>query len=507
MKELNQKTLLFSFAVFFVVILIFVNNRTTFQGIQGTRAGAYLVHGRCFDLDCTTLYYNGIIQQVFPFSSINAEPVIHGPMLSLEKPPQKVLILGGGDGSVLREVLKYNSVVQVVVVEPRKDLMKLARTVPSFVNCSFLDLESADCFDAPQVTLIHETAEKYLPSLYHANCDDTADYPDAFDVVFNLFHYDALAPARLTCFVRKLYITQLRDPLVPSFPRKVDIERVNTVTSLASKFNQDVILFDVKQYSEHGVSPKGFVMYSNDADTTTNWRRNDAAVNLAARQRLRKAAKPLSYYDGSVHATLVPTPRAWEDAYCAITPTPWKCKWKDQPSVQDNYDFPTSESFLKLRSRGEGSEKEVTSTIPLKKGTHIGLYDAATSIKLSKYQVRRLKEFVELTDNKWYKEFYVWLMRYGYACDVTGDEFFVSVDSLITYVNHGCTEEAINVGGWRFEKDDFWEPVSQRRSRETCIMSEIYKDVPVNTPFFEDYKTFDFEGEDERDKETQQWCP
>ncbi|HFB2048455.1 MAG TPA: Polyamine aminopropyltransferase [Hyphomicrobiaceae bacterium MAG_BT-2024] len=62
------------------------------------------------------LILDGIFQLTTRDEFIYHEMMAHVPLISLEK-PREVLIIGGGDGGVLREVLKHNSVEMVTLVE------------------------------------------------------------------------------------------------------------------------------------------------------------------------------------------------------------------------------------------------------------------------------------------------------------------------------------------------------------------------------------------------------
>ncbi len=84
-----------------------------------------LTHNRA--LDDFRLYLNGNLQ----FSSIDEkryhEMLVH-PAMSAVVSPRKVLILGGGDGLALREILKYPSVEQVTLVDLDPAMIQLAST-------------------------------------------------------------------------------------------------------------------------------------------------------------------------------------------------------------------------------------------------------------------------------------------------------------------------------------------------------------------------------------------
>lgn len=77
------------------------------------------------------LFLNGDLQ----FSSLDEyryhEALVHPAMAGL---PERVLVLGGGDGLALREVLRYPSVREVVEVELDPAVVELARTEPALVE-------------------------------------------------------------------------------------------------------------------------------------------------------------------------------------------------------------------------------------------------------------------------------------------------------------------------------------------------------------------------------------
>ena len=85
-------------------------------------------------------------------------------------------------------------------------------------------------------------------------------------------------------------------------------------------------------------------------------------------------------------------------------------------------------------------------------------------------------------------------MRYGFGCEVAGGQFYVSLSSFITFVNHGCneTDSVVNVDGLMgtFEGQDdddtsaaskgklggqkaIWDPVIMRRFAEHCVETRI----------------------------------
>lgn len=75
------------------------------------------------------LYINGNLQFSSLDEAIYHEQLVH-PVMNLVPDHEKVLILGGGDGMALREVLKYPDVRSVTLVDLDPDMVLFARTNP-----------------------------------------------------------------------------------------------------------------------------------------------------------------------------------------------------------------------------------------------------------------------------------------------------------------------------------------------------------------------------------------
>jgi spermidine synthase len=75
------------------------------------------------------LFLNGNLQLCSTDEARYHEPLVH-PVMALAKVKTKVLILGGGDGCALREVLKYKAVKMVMLVDLDPAMTALAATHP-----------------------------------------------------------------------------------------------------------------------------------------------------------------------------------------------------------------------------------------------------------------------------------------------------------------------------------------------------------------------------------------
>lgn len=87
-------------------------------------------------------YINGHLQ----FSSLDEhiyhELLVHAPMSLLHR-PKRVLVLGGGDGLAVREILKYPSVEEIVLVDLDPRMTELAREHPALKLLNHGAFESA----------------------------------------------------------------------------------------------------------------------------------------------------------------------------------------------------------------------------------------------------------------------------------------------------------------------------------------------------------------------------
>lgn len=118
------------------------------------------------------LFLNGNLQ----FSSADEyryhEALVHPAMVSTDGPPKRVLILGGGDGLALREVLAHPSVEAVTLVDLDPAMPTLAMSFPALVGLN------RNSFRDKRVTTVHDDASVWLDE--HVGQWDVIiiDFPD-----------------------------------------------------------------------------------------------------------------------------------------------------------------------------------------------------------------------------------------------------------------------------------------------------------------------------------------
>lgn len=99
------------------------------------------------------LLLDGIPQSSEVDEFIYHESLVHSAMC-LHPEPQNVLIIGGGEGAILREVVKYESVSSITMVDIDQDLVEICMEyLPTWHRGSFND---------PRVNLVFDDARTYI---------------------------------------------------------------------------------------------------------------------------------------------------------------------------------------------------------------------------------------------------------------------------------------------------------------------------------------------------------
>ncbi len=111
------------------------------------------------------LVLDGLIQAAQADEFIYHEMAVHVPLLGRHRDEATVVIVGGGDGGILREVLKHNEVTRVVMVEIDRMVIELSK--------QYLGIHGD--YDDPRVELICADAADYLRQ--------AAEKGDSFDLI------------------------------------------------------------------------------------------------------------------------------------------------------------------------------------------------------------------------------------------------------------------------------------------------------------------------------------
>lgn len=104
---------------------------------------------------------DGIIQTTEKDEFIYHEMFAHMPLFAHPN-PKRVLIVGGGDGGLLREVAKHQSIEHITMVEIDASVVEMAKT--------YLPKHSDGAFDDPRLTLVIADGLAYVQQ-----CDEQFD--------------------------------------------------------------------------------------------------------------------------------------------------------------------------------------------------------------------------------------------------------------------------------------------------------------------------------------------
>jgi spermidine synthase len=95
--------------------------------------------------------------------------------------PQRVAIIGGGEGATLREVLKHSTVEKVMMIEIDKGMVDLSRQyLPSWSDCSNIDGGTSSCFDDPRVEIHYMDAFQWFIDTFPV---DSPSHECPFDLI------------------------------------------------------------------------------------------------------------------------------------------------------------------------------------------------------------------------------------------------------------------------------------------------------------------------------------
>ncbi len=152
-KRVIKEPLNNNFGFYYTIDKTLYEGKTKFQKIEMVQTPEF----------GTTLLLDNITQVVEKNEWQYHEPMVHPAMCSHPK-PEKILVIGGGDGGILREVLKYPVVNHVDFAELDGEVVEFSRKYLSKMN--------GNSFDDPRVKIRITDGRKWVE-----------DNPEQYDVV------------------------------------------------------------------------------------------------------------------------------------------------------------------------------------------------------------------------------------------------------------------------------------------------------------------------------------
>ncbi|MBI3456446.1 MAG: polyamine aminopropyltransferase [Candidatus Rokubacteria bacterium] len=252
--------------------------QTKFQQMEILETASY---GKCLVLD-------GRIQSSVADEFIYHESLVH-PAMILHPGPTAALVIGGGEGATLREVLRYASVAKAVMVDIDQGVVEACRQhLPELGRNAFAD---------PRTELRHEDARAYL---------ETA--PERFDVAIVDLTEPLEAGPACRLFTREFY-RLLADRLtaggvVAMQAVMTKIGELGFYAAMARTLGEAFpVVAPYQSFVPCFGTPWGFIVAAKAGDPRTLTRE---AVDQRVRARV---TEELGFYDGLAHQHMFSLPK------------------------------------------------------------------------------------------------------------------------------------------------------------------------------------------------------
>jgi spermidine synthase len=144
------------------------------------------------------LVLDGLVQMTDRDEFIYHEMLAHVPLMT-HPDPRRVLIIGGGDGGVLREVLRHPEVTRVVLCEIDPMVIEVVRRHWP---------EHGAIFDDPRVQVLNEDGSQLVQATHERYDVLIVDSSDPVSYSRSLFSPHFLAAVRRVVYPSGLYATQ-----------------------------------------------------------------------------------------------------------------------------------------------------------------------------------------------------------------------------------------------------------------------------------------------------------
>ncbi len=201
------------------------------------------------------------------------EMIAHVPMC-VHPAPKRVLVIGGGDGGTLREVLKHKEVEKADICEIDGDVIRLCKEYMPALSCSF---------DDPRVTVYTEDGAKFI-----------AERKNAYDIIL-VDSSDPIGPAAVL-FSEQFYknVSQCLDSDgIASTQSESIFYHSNIIVTLAN-YNKKYFKVPSYYYTMVPTYPSGMIGFSFCS-------KKYHPLNDFIQERAQVLLPQLQYYNPDIH--------------------------------------------------------------------------------------------------------------------------------------------------------------------------------------------------------------
>jgi len=244
-------------------------------------------HGRCLVLNSETQSYE-------KDEYIYHETLVH-PAMALHPDPRRVLVVGGGEGATLREVLKHRTVTEGVMVELDSLVVEAARL--------HLDTFHAGAFEDPRTRLEIGDGRAYLE-----------EGKEAFDVIFLDINNPLEGSPSQRLFTREFYTAASRrlapgGLLVVQAGAATPLNLTCPVTIYQTLKSVLGRCFPVLSFVPSFASEWTFVVGGEGLGEPL-----DLPAEVVDQRLALRLTSPLRFYDGHMHQRMFRLPRYLREA-------------------------------------------------------------------------------------------------------------------------------------------------------------------------------------------------
>jgi spermidine synthase len=253
------------------IVRTIVETQTKFQHVEIMETASY---GKALVLD-------GRIQSSQADEFIYHEALVHPGMLATENKPESGLVIGGGEGATLREILRYPSVKRAVMVDIDGEVVDLCK--------KHLPEMHQGAFEDKRTELRHEDARAYLEKT-----------SERFDFI-SIDLVEPLEEGPACMLFTKEFYTLIRDRLTPggAMTMQAGMTKVGELNFFTAIHRTLRDVFPVVAGYQAFIScfgtPWGFITATKKVDPR---RQTVEMVDKLVADRIKG---PLAYWDGQTH--------------------------------------------------------------------------------------------------------------------------------------------------------------------------------------------------------------
>lgn len=423
------------------------------------------------------LFLDGIIQSTLYGDAPYHESIVH-PAMMAHSNPKRVAIIGGGEGATLREVLKYKSVEEVVILEIDEELVQIcAEYMPEWSDCSDIEgIDAKSCFEDSRARVLYVDAFKWFIDTFGKAEQGTEK---EFDVII----MDALDPNTSVEIAGGLYNDMT---FIDSISNGLSHDGVFVVQLGKAKMSKDppdefgrsrdtALMIDqldksgfqsIHTYDEghsHFYMPWSYLVAFKDYETKAGWHRTAPEIEIQIKKRLHKTKSgmpTLRYFDAATMGSHQVPSKASEITYCRKEEFPEECD--DDVGIDPEYVHLPASEYLKVgkSSVGEYAGRGLFAAKDIPDDTTIAIDQGAKSFHfppLTWSVIEELEEWVDEDEFPYLDDkisaIYMYGDGYGHGAKLLGKTHF-SVDSgVLLFMNHGC-DGSSNYGVNELEDED-----------------------------------------------------